>query len=1203
MATQLQIRRGTAAQVAAFTGAEGEIVYNSTNDSLHTNDGSTAGGFELARVDGSNFALTSAISTTANFSFGDNDKAIFGAGSDLQIYHDGSNSYITDAGTGSLIVEGTNLILRADDGSRYLQGVDGTSGVTRLYHPVDDAIKLSTTSTGIDVTGEITADGIALGDSQKATFGASDDLQIYHDGGNSIIRDVGTGDLRVQGANLQLLSSNGKKYLYGVQDAYTKLYYDNAEKLATTATGIDVTGVITTDGLTTSADINFGDSDKAIFGAGSDLQIYHDGSNSYIRDTGTGNLNISADQLRVLNAGNNEIKAGFTTDGAVDLYHNNALKLSTTSTGINVTGTATMDGLTVDGNALVAGTTGVVVDNGTITTGKDSASSRTHWSMNNPNGEVAKWDSNGTDLLHFITDEYKVYTAGNKAFEIDGNGDISFYEDTGTTPKFFWDASAESLGIGTSAPAAPLDVNGSIYSRSGGVFADEFKAYSGALTTYGSNTSSLHYFKGSVGIGTNSPDTLVEIVGADPVLTIRDTETAGASTNATLRLAESGASDTLNGYWDINYTGLGALAFKTKYGSSLTERMRIDSSGKVGIGTASPNAALAVVSPAASTLGSWVQADNYGLRVSAGSTSAHYALRIANSSDTTLATFNGDGNVGIGTASPVTDLHVTDGGTPPAISNTYLIAATSASNAGIAINAGSSSASIIALGDSDSQDVGVIRYDHSDNSMRFNTASTERMRIDSSGVTTFKYNTKVYTGGYPETRLGITDSNYFNFTFDNPSDALSIGKNGSTKMTLTASGRVGIGTSSPAKKLEIAASNQALAENNTLRFTDTDTTSQTNQLFGKIEFNSLDSDAASPNRAYILSAAENSLTPSYIAFGTAPHTSAATERMRIDSSGRVGIGTSSPAGKLDVLAGGDQRLLFTTLGTDPFIGAVNAANSAYKMLQLNGSEMRLMTGGAERMRIDSNGSVLVGTTTTNIAVEGTVLYGGGNKGVMQLSSTNKPALYVNRSNAGELVQFRSNGTTTVGSIGTQSGNFNVGRADKSIQFHQTLGVIPWNQTTNGATDNALNLGYSGARFKDAYLSGGIYLGGTGAANKLDDYESGSWTPIDSSGASLTFSTAIGTYVKVGKLVTLSYSVTYPSTADTTDMKIGGLPFTPDASFKYAGSQSYTTSSAAAASTVTNVGAYIIYRTEGGSDTINNDQLSSDPLRGSLTYEV
>jgi hypothetical protein len=91
-------------------------------------------------------------------------------------------------------------------------------------------------------------------------------------------------------------------------------------------------------GGTLTGNLSFGDNDQAIFGAGSDLQIYHDGSNSYIRETGTGNLNISADQLRVLNASNNEIKAAFTTDGAVDLYHNNALKLATTSTGASVTG-------------------------------------------------------------------------------------------------------------------------------------------------------------------------------------------------------------------------------------------------------------------------------------------------------------------------------------------------------------------------------------------------------------------------------------------------------------------------------------------------------------------------------------------------------------------------------------------------------------------------------------------------------------------------------------------------------------------------------------------------------------------------------------------------------------------------------------------------------------------------------------------------
>ena len=92
---------------------------------------------------------------------------------------------------------------------------------------------------------------------------------------------------------------------------------------------------------------------------------------------------------------------------------------------------------------------------------------------------------------------------------------------------------------------------------------------------------------GNVGIGTTSPDTLLEVVGADPILTVRDTSTSGADSHATLRLAESGASDSLNLHYDISLDE-GNLTFNyDNNGSSPTERMRIDSFGNVLVGKTS----------------------------------------------------------------------------------------------------------------------------------------------------------------------------------------------------------------------------------------------------------------------------------------------------------------------------------------------------------------------------------------------------------------------------------------------------------------------------------------------------------------------------------------------------------------------------------------------------------------------------------------
>ena len=97
--------------------------------------------------------------------------------------------------------------------------------------------------------------------------------------------------------------------------------------------------------LTLPGDLSFADNNKAIFGAGSDLQIYHDGSHSYIDDVGgTGNLKIRATNL-VLQSAIDENYATFVANGAASLFHDNAVKLATTSTGIDVTGTVTADGL------------------------------------------------------------------------------------------------------------------------------------------------------------------------------------------------------------------------------------------------------------------------------------------------------------------------------------------------------------------------------------------------------------------------------------------------------------------------------------------------------------------------------------------------------------------------------------------------------------------------------------------------------------------------------------------------------------------------------------------------------------------------------------------------------------------------------------------------------------------------------------------
>ena len=102
-----------------------------------------------------------------------------------------------------------------------------------------------------------------------------------------------------------------------------------------------------------TGDVNFGDNNKAIFGAGSDLQIYHSGSNSFIDDAGTGDLYLRGSGAVRIGGYTSETAAVFNHNGSVELKYDNATKFATTSTGVDVTGTVTADGLTVDGDAQI----------------------------------------------------------------------------------------------------------------------------------------------------------------------------------------------------------------------------------------------------------------------------------------------------------------------------------------------------------------------------------------------------------------------------------------------------------------------------------------------------------------------------------------------------------------------------------------------------------------------------------------------------------------------------------------------------------------------------------------------------------------------------------------------------------------------------------------------------------------------------------
>jgi len=283
----------------------------------------------------------------------DNGKVRLGTGDDFQIYHDGNNSYVNSS-TGDLYIQsisgGDDIYLWSQD-DIYLMPQNGENGIkilgdgtVELYY--DGTKKFSTISNGAQVHGSFYLDNdhnIQLNDTNKLVCGDGGDLQIYHSGTKSYIKDAGTGSLRINSDNFRIYNAaDSELMIYAEENANVTLYYDGVNKLQTGSGGIIVSGNYYTN-----------DSNKIYLGSDNDLEIYHTGSNAIIAN-GTGSLELKSTNTINLKV-NNGTEYGVSADsnGGVELYYDNSVKLATSGSGVTVTGSVTTNDINMSNlNAL-----------------------------------------------------------------------------------------------------------------------------------------------------------------------------------------------------------------------------------------------------------------------------------------------------------------------------------------------------------------------------------------------------------------------------------------------------------------------------------------------------------------------------------------------------------------------------------------------------------------------------------------------------------------------------------------------------------------------------------------------------------------------------------------------------------------------------------------------------------------------------------
>jgi len=293
-----------------------------------------------------------------------------------------------------------------------------TTGIVTTFSATGNA----TVGGTLGVTGETTfATHVNLGDSDKLKFGASGDLQIYHDGNNSYVDDTGSGDLYLRGYGSVFVGKyTGETCAQFISDGAVDLYHNNSKKLETTSGGIDVTGMVQCDQVRT------GDDEKIQLGDSQDFRIYHDGSTNIIDG------HYHPIELRH----QSEVHAKFTDDGSVELYHNNSKKFETKSDGVSVTGEIAVTGaIDAEGSAEFAGHVKSTNGNGSAFLGATSGTG------------VAINDSGNTTKIELNYDGSADFAGAVKIGGTAAANQIDEYEEGTFTPSYGTGVTSPSYNI------------------------------------------------------------------------------------------------------------------------------------------------------------------------------------------------------------------------------------------------------------------------------------------------------------------------------------------------------------------------------------------------------------------------------------------------------------------------------------------------------------------------------------------------------------------------------------------------------------------------------------------------------------------------------------------------------------------------------------------------------------------------------------